>query len=204
MKKIKWKYMMLTCTICLLPIIFGIILWDKLPQTIAIHFNLYNEPDGFTTKGFAVFGLPVMMAFLQAISCLINDINAFKYGERKKFEHATKWIIPIMCILLQAATLAYALGRAVDIRRVACGIVGVIFLVIGNYLPKLDYVKSYDLDTQKSRKINRFIGYESFVLGLLFILGIFLPPAFNVACLLLLIPYAIVSVVYSVWVIKRG
>ncbi len=204
MKKIKWKYLLLTCAVCLLPIAFGVVLWEKLPQTIATHFNIHNEPDGFSSKAFAVFGLPVLMAVLQAICCLINDFNAAKHGERKKFEHATKWIIPVMSILLQGAIFAYALGLAIDIHKVACVIVGAVFLVVGNYLPKFDYVKNYDLDTQKARKINRFIGYESFVMGLLFLISIFMPPAFSIACLILLIPYAVLSIVYSIWVIKRG
>ncbi len=45
MKSIKWKYMFVTSMLCLLPIVFGLILWDKLPPQIAIHFNMNNAPD---------------------------------------------------------------------------------------------------------------------------------------------------------------
>ena len=105
MKSIKWKSLIITCIVCFLPVFLGIALWDNLPDIMAIHFNINNEPDNFASKGFVVFVLPLLMVFLQAICCFINDINAQKHGERKKFERVTKWIIPIMSIILQIITL---------------------------------------------------------------------------------------------------
>ena len=72
------------------------------------------------------------------------------------------------------------------------------FLVMGNYLPKFDRVKNFSIDAEKARKVNRFIGYETVVMGLLFIISIFLPPVASVVCLLLLIPYAVISVIYGI------
>ncbi|MBO5099105.1 MAG: hypothetical protein J6C16_02935, partial [Clostridia bacterium] len=125
-------------------------------------------------------------------------LNAYKYGERKKFETVTKWIIPCMTVVLQIITLGYGLGWNLDIRKAVSLIVGVIFLVIGNYLPKLDYIKNHDVETEKARKINRFIGYETVGMGILFLISIFLPPISSVICLCLLIPYAVIGVVYGI------
>ncbi|MBQ7108857.1 MAG: DUF1648 domain-containing protein [Clostridia bacterium] len=198
MKFFKWKAFIITSIVCLLPIPLGLALWNKLPDTMAIHFNIYGNPDNFASKGFVVFGLPMLMVVLQAFCCFINDINSYKYGDRKKFTTATKWIIPPLTVVLQIITLGYSLGWNLDIRRLVSFIVGVIFLVIGNYLPKFDYIKNYDVNTEKARKINRFIGYESVVMGLLFFVSIFLPPVSSIICLVLLIPYAIISVVYGI------
>lgn len=198
MKFIKWKVLGLTCIVCLLPILLGVALWDSLPETMAIHFDINNNPDNFASKGFVVFGLPGLMVLLQVICCLINDINAKSKGERKKFERATKWIIPCMSVVLQVVTLGYGLGWNIDIRKVAAVIVGVVLIVVGNYLPKFDYIKNYDLDTEKARKINRFIGFETVVMGVLFIISIFLPPIATVCCLFLLIPYAVLAIIYGI------
>ncbi len=200
---IKWKTLLITCAVCLLPIIPCIFLWDSLPETIAIHFNMNNVPDNFASKGFAVFGLPLMMVGLQAICCIINDVNAKKYGERKKLERATKWIIPVMTVVLQAITMAYALGQKLDIRRWAMGIVGIIFLVIGNYLPKFDYVKNPKADKEQARRINRFIGFGEVIMGLLALVSIILPPIFSVIWLFILIPYAAISVIYAFSVVRK-
>lgn len=202
MKFIKWKILIKTCLICLLPILLGIILWNKLPDEIAIHFDINNTPDNFSSKGFAVFALPFLMMLLQIICCIINDINAYKHGERKKFEYATKWIIPIMSVILQSTILCYAIGLQLDIRRIAITIVGIIFLLIGNYLPKFDYIKNYDSDTDKAKKINRFIGFESVIMGILAIITLFLPPVASVVWIILLIPYAIISIVYGIKIAK--
>ena len=202
MKFIKWKSLIITCVVCLLPIFLGIFLWDKLPESMAIHFNIYNEPDNFASKEFVVFGLPVLMMLLQIFCCVINDVNSYKHGERKKLESATKWIIPIMTIILQTVTFGLGIGWNIDVRIVVSIIVGVILLVIGNYLPKFDYIKNHDIDTQKARKINRFIGYATVVMGLLFIISVFLPPIATVACLFLMIVYAVVSAVYVI--VKAG
>lgn len=198
MKSVKWKSLIITCIVCLLPILLGIALWDNLPNTMAIHFNINNQPDSFASKGFVVFGLPVLMLLLQIFCCFINDINAYKHGERKKFERATKWIIPIMTVVLQITTLGYALGLNIDIRKVAALIVGSIFLVIGNYLPKFDYIKSYNIDTEKAKKINRFIGIETVIMGFLIFITIFLPPIATAIWLFLLIPYAVISIIYGI------
>lgn len=200
MKWIKWKTLLITCLVCLSPIVLGIALWDALPDTMAIHFNFYNQPDNFAPKAFVVFGLPFLMVLLQIISCLIYDINAKKYGERKKFERVTKWIVPLLTVVLQAITLAYGLGKNIDIRKCVLLILGIMFLVIGNYLPKLDYVKNADMDTEKARKINRFIGFETVILGILSLVSIFLPPVFSIVWLFLLIPYALISIAYGIYV----
>ncbi len=203
MKYIKWKSMVITCGICLLPIVLGVALWERLPDTMAIHFNIHNEPDNFASKGFVVFGLPVLMAVMQGFSCFVTDINSVRHGESQKLERVAKGIIPVVSILLQMATLGYALGWDIDIRRVAGLIVGVMFIVLGNYLPKLDYIKHYKLDTEKARKINRFAGFEMVIMGLLFLVSLLLPPVATVICLCLLIPCTLLSVGYAIKVVRE-
>lgn len=203
MKFIKWKSLIITSVVCLLPILLGLYLWNDLPESVAIHFNIYNEADNFAPKEFAVFGLPILMVFLQIFCCIINDLNAHKHGKRIKLETATKWIIPIMTIILQIITFGYSLGWNIDIRKAVAIIIGVMFLIIGNFLPKFDYVKNYNLDTEKARKINRFIGYETVVMGILMLITIFLPPIATAVWLVLLIPYTIISVIYGIKVGRK-
>jgi len=203
MKFMKWKSLIITCLVTLLPIVAGVALWSQLPDVIATHFGINGNPDGFSSKAFAVFGLPGLMAVLQIICCVINDAKAYQHGPRVKFERVTKWIIPCMSIVLQAAIFAFALGKNVDMRAVALLLVGVVMIVIGNYLPKFDYIKNYNLDTEKARKINRFIGIETVIMGVLSIICIFLPPIFSLYWLFLLIVYAIIAVIYGIVVGTR-
>ena len=77
------------------------------------------------------------------------------------------------------------------------------------YLKRLfenDYVYQINVSALTTfsgrRKINRFIGYHSVVLGMLSIVTMFLPPVSTVIWLLLLIPYAIISILYGIKVGK--
>lgn len=204
MKFIKWKILIITCFVCLTPILLGVVLWNELPDTMAIHFDVYNNPDNFASKEFTVFGLPVMMAVFQIFCCFINDINSHKHGERKKFERVTKWIIPVITILLQIMTLGYSLGWNIDVRKVAALIVGGVLLVTGNYLPKFDYIKNYNINAEKAKKANRFIGFLTVIMGFLMLITILLPPITTVIWLFLLIPYTIISIVYTVKIAKSN
>ena len=203
MRYIKWRILIVTSIVCLLPILLGTALWDKLPDTMAIHFDINNNPDNFASKGFVVFGMPFFMAMLQMICCFINDVNSYKHGAVVKVERVTKWIIPVMAIVLHTITLCFGLGWNIDIRKFAVFIVGVLFVVTGNYLPKLDYVKNYKLNKEKARKINRFIGFETVVMGVLFLISIVFPPRVSVVCLFLMVPYTIIAVWYTIRVAKK-
>ena len=201
METIKWRILLITIMICLLPILLGVALWELLPETIAIHFNFHGEPDNFASKGFVVFGLPCLMGLLQLVACVAVDLQFKTREKQKKIEWVSKWISPVITVVLYVVTLGYALGWNVDIRRTACFLVGGMFLVTGNYLPKLDYVKHFQIDPSKARIINRFVGYETVIMGILFLVSIFLPPIASVVCLLLLIPYLAIGVIYGIRVV---
>ncbi len=203
MRFIKWKFLCVTTIVCLLPIIFGLAVWNDLPDTIAIHFDINNNPDNYVSKGFAVFVIPLLMVILQWVCCLINDINAYKFGTRQKLECATKWIIPAMSFVLYVITLGYALGWNIDIRISVCFVLGTVLIVVGNYLPKMDRLKHVELDSETSRIINRFIGYETVIIGVLFYISAFLPPVTTIICVFMFIPYTIISIIYSIRVIKN-
>ncbi len=186
MNRIKWRFLILSCLITLLPIVAGLLLWPQLPDEIAVHFNFYNEPDRFASKAFAVFGLPLIMVALQCFGCLVTDFQAGKKGQNRKLEQVSKWIIPLMSVLLQAFTLSYALGVAVDPRKTAFLILGIVFVALGNYMPK------YKSVNEKERNFYRISGFLMVAHGVLFLITIFLPTIFSIVFLGLLIPTGIV------------
>ena len=55
------KTMILTSIIILAPIVAGLILWDKLPAELATHFGENGEPNGWSSKEFTVFGMPLFL-----------------------------------------------------------------------------------------------------------------------------------------------
>lgn len=201
MKRIKIKSFVISCAVCLLSILPGVILWNKLPDIVAIHFNFHNEADGFASKGVAVCGMPIFMTLLQAYCCIINDINSAKHGERRKFEIALKSIIPTLCFAVQAMILSYSMGKNIDIRRAVAIIIGIVFIVMGNYQPKQGDVNKFGENT---RKISRFIGYTTVIMGIFFAISAVLPQCATVICMFLLIPYALAGLVYGIMVSRKN
>lgn len=199
----KSKMLIITCVVCLFPVLFGVVVWDKLPYSMAIHFDVYNNPDNFASKTLVVFGLPLLMCLLQIVSYVTSDIQRKKYSSYEKIEMFAKWIIPVMTVILQIITLGYNLGYNIDIRKIAIFLVGSMMILTGNFLPKLDYVKNFDIDTDKAIKINKFVGIETVIMGVLFIISIFFKPLTTTFILLMLIPYSIIALVYSMIIIKK-
>ena len=198
MKNIRWKILIITCIVCLLPIFPGLFLWKELPADMAIHFNIAGQPDNFASKGVVVYGLPCLMMLLQIVCCVVNDINAYKYGSAPKLEMVTKWILPVIAVALQIVTLLFNLGWGVDIRKVVVMIIGCVFLAVGVCLPEVHYVKNFKVDVDKARKINRFFGIEMTVMGILSLITTFLPPITTFIWLFAMIPIIITGVVYSI------
>lgn len=72
------KMILLTSIITLFPIFIGLLLWNQLPDSLATHWGINNEPNGYASKTFAVFGLPLIMLLGHAVSVIA--INHFFFG----------------------------------------------------------------------------------------------------------------------------
>jgi uncharacterized membrane protein len=66
--------------ILLLPFLFLSMVWDKIPETVTAHYNLYGEADGFTDKPkfpfillLPVIIISLMIIFFKAIEGSIDD-----------------------------------------------------------------------------------------------------------------------------------
>ena len=57
MKKINMKSLIITSIVCLLPIICGLMFYNELPESIAIHWGIDNNPNGYFSKPAFVFVL---------------------------------------------------------------------------------------------------------------------------------------------------
>ncbi len=131
------KTLIATSLLCLTPVIAGVILWDRLPDTLATHFGADNTPNGWSSKVFAVFGLPMIILVLEWI-CMIGT-NADPKSKNLADSVMMKivlWMMPCLSILVSALTYIYALGYQIKIGMIVISFMGILFVVMGNYLPK--------------------------------------------------------------------
>ena len=134
--KIDRKTVILTTLVCLLPIVAGVILYPRLPKQMATHWGFGNEPNGWSSKAFAVFGLPGLMAALNLILPFALSADPKKQNMSPALVNISLWVIPVVSVMCSAMTLCYALGYRVSVARIVPAFVGVLFIIIGNYLPK--------------------------------------------------------------------
>lgn len=170
MKKINWNNLIFTCILCLMPICIGLYFYDELPDIMAIHFNIENVADNFGPKNFVIFGLPIIMALLQAFCCIISDINEAQKGKSPKLVKIMKWIIPFLTIVMYMLTILVGLGKDVNIGKIISIILGVMFMIMGNYMPKMTYedakgnIKTLPSNENTFKTMMRVLGY-TFVFG---------------------------------------
>ena len=136
MIKKNWKVLVITSVMILLPVLAGVILWNRLPEQIPSHWNAAGEIDGWSSKPFAVFALPAILLAVQWLCTLGTAADPKKDNHPQKILHLVLWIIPILSNLLFAITYAVALGKAVRVGVVLSVFMGLLFAIIGNYMPK--------------------------------------------------------------------
>ena len=205
-EKINFKILIITSIVCLLPIILGGLYYNQLPESIAIHFDINNNPDGYFSKPAFIFGMLVIMLAIQVFCCIINDVKDKNPEANKKASNVFKWIIPILSIAMYSITIMYALGSSIDIRKIVMIMLGIMFIVIGNYTPKTKgsiYVKFRKVTNENIRKnIARISGYMLILNGILSIMSILFNQIVSVAVIILVIIEIFVLYIYAI--IKDG
>ena len=128
--------LVLTSCIILLHTLAGVILWDRLPDRIATHFNFNNEPDGWSGKAFTVFGMPLVLLFLHWVCLLADGGNMYRtYARRVRY--IVVFIVPAVSLLMSLICYGYALGIPMNVGRVVMPFLGVLLVLTGNYMPKI-------------------------------------------------------------------
>ena len=210
------KTIIITTLVTLLPILLGIILWEKLPDSIATHWGADGQANGWSNKAFAVFGLPCILAVTHLFSVCITLNDPKRKNIHKKPLTLTFWIVPIVSLVTSGFTYAAALGSDMDISLIISILVGVLFIILGNYMPKLqqNYTVGIKLpwtlnSTENWNRTHRLGGKLFIAGGVLIAVSGFLSPLFGeTAGLIILITITLVCVVipmgYSFWLFRKG
>lgn len=130
------KTLIVTSILIVLPVLVGIVLWDRLPEQIPTHWNASGEIDGWSSKPFAVFGLPLILLAAQWLCMLGTAADPKKENHPTKVLHLVLWIIPVLSVVLNTATIAAAMGKEVRMEVFTPILIGLILAIIGNYMPK--------------------------------------------------------------------
>ena len=206
------RTLIITSIVTILPILIGVFLWNRLPDVMATHFGINNEANGFSSKVFAVFGLPLLLLALEWFGALVTAHDPKKQNISPKMFSFVLWIIPAVSLFCAATIYPYNLGYQIDITFIAELLLGVIFIVVGNYLPKArqNYTIGIKIpwtlaNEENWNRTHRLAGYLWVIGGILMVIAALTGIAKAKWMLAIFFILALVPFVYSYWLhVKRN
>jgi uncharacterized membrane protein len=136
MLKANKKTLIITSIVTILPVLIGIICWNRLPDVMATHFGMNNEANGFSSKAFAVFGIPAILLAVLWFGAFVTSHDPKRQNISPKMFSLVVWIAPVTSLVVAAILYPVNLGYALDITFFVELLSGVMFIIIGTYLPK--------------------------------------------------------------------
>lgn len=178
--KINKKLVLFTSILILLPSLVGYVFWNQLPEEIPTHFNLLGQADGYNHKMSAIFGLPTLMLLMHWLLLFIMIKDPKSSNISSKIQVLIYWIIPSVSCLLMISIFGEYLGYSMMSGLLAQIFMGVMMIIIGNYLPKThrNYIIGIRLpwtleNDENWRKTHRLAGKIWVLGGLLLFLNSF-------------------------------
>jgi uncharacterized membrane protein len=114
--------------------------YSQLPPTVATHWNVRGAPDGFSSRAVAVSIMPLVILGLTGLFNVLPRLDPRRENYTKFI--ATYWLIAnavILFILIgHGMIVATGLGYPVKVDRFMPIGVGLLFIVLGNYLTRVE------------------------------------------------------------------
>ena len=207
MEKKKNLSMFLTSAICLIPCVISIIFYNRFPDRVVTHFDFNGVPDGYSSKIIAAFGIPIFMFVINIIINLVLDKNIIRGKGGKIIVLIARWTIPVMAVLIQSVIIIYSCGIEFNASNYIMFMVGLMIMIIGNYLPKCEQNNLVGIktpwalkDKDNWKKTHRFSGYLWVVLGFVLCINTFIRIDFiNIIVIIMML---VIPMTYSYGIYK--
>src|SRR5215207_11110774 len=112
----------------------GLLLWNRLPDQMASHWNLNDQVDGYMPKFWGVFLLPLITLGMFALFLVIPSIDPLKANIAQFREAFNLFIVLVVAFMLYiyGLTLAWSLGyTGFRMSSSMLPAIGLLFIFIG-------------------------------------------------------------------------
>lgn len=162
---IGFKRNLVTSLVILIPMLVGLMLWHKLPDSLPTHFTLQGAPNAYSNKFFVVFLLPMLLLVVHWVCLIVTQFDSKKLYISPKMIRILSLITPGVSLLLAIVIYGYVLQWHDASSRIGFLCLSVVMILIGNYLPKVKPNDSVGIrlplvleNINSLGKIHRFIG----------------------------------------------
>lgn len=174
--------LLVTSVLILLPILVGAFTWDILPEEIATHWGADGMADDWSSRAFAVFGLPMIILVIHWVCIIITAADHRKKEQNEKAYNMVLFIMPMISWFCNGLMYTTAFGLEFNMFTLIFGLFGVMFIVIGNYMPKISQNRtlgikiSWTLESEANwNATHRVAGRVWFIAGLISLVCVFVP-----------------------------
>ena len=199
--------------IILASVILSVYFYQHFPARVPIHWNVAGEVDGFGSRAFGAFLLPVILVAIYFLFSVLSKIDPRKerYAEFAKVYSIIKTAIMFVLFIVYIITALNSIGYAVSVSFWIPFIIGLLFVVIGNYFGKIrnNYFVGirtpWTLANEEVWNKTHRLGGKLFVLGglAMLIMG-FMPVVLRLPLfIVIIIVIAVLPMVYSYVLYKR-
>lgn len=187
--------------------------YPRLPPTVATHWSLRGTPDGFSSRGWAVAIIPLVIVAITVLFNVLPKMDPRRENYAKFL--SSYWLIAnaviVFMLVAHAMIIATGLGYSVKIDRLMPLGVGLLFMFLGNYLTRVEpnwFVGIRTPWTLSSdtvwRKTHRTGGGLMVIGGAVLAVAAFLPPgAFLPLLVTTIVIVALIPIVQSYVLWKR-
>ena len=172
---------LVTSFLVLIPMLAGLLLWKKLPEELPIHFNIEGNADNWGSKAFVVFGMPLFLLAMHLLCTFLTLHDPKKQNISDKMFFLTAMIIPVTSLIGAVLTYSGALGLDISVNMVMHLFLGLLFVIVGNYMPKSrqNYTIGIKLpwtlsDSHNWNRTHRFAGILCVFCGLVLLINAFI------------------------------
>ena len=208
MKQINLKKEALIWMILLVPFVYALIIWNKIPDQVPTHFNIKGEPDDYSGKAVALLLLPIMNVFIYFVLRFIPRIDPRKknYETFGSSYQNIRLLIHVFFIgVFIFITETTSSGQPLQLNAFLSGML-LFFALLGNYMRtvrsnffvgiRTPWTLSNDIVWRKTHELGGKIWFYS---GLVLAIVVFFLPQ-NAAAIVMgagIFLMAIIPVVYS-------
>ena len=204
LKQNKW-HLLASSIVILLPMLVALFGGEVLPEQLTVHWGIDGAADGVASPTVAFVVLPAILLGIHWLCAILTALIDKNVEQNQKIMRMVLWIIPAISLMSTGTILAVSLGYTANIFAMIMLLLGVMFIVIGNYMPKIKRSRTAGIkikwtlaNEENWYATHRFSGKLYVILGFVCILCMPLPSKFfPFLCLPIILLCVLLPIIYS-------
>jgi uncharacterized membrane protein len=208
------KTEILPIIIIILMAILSYFFYQSFPDEVPMHWNIQGEVDDYGSKAMGAFLMPAMAfgMYLLFLALPLMDPKKERYKEFRKVYHIFKILLLSFFLIIYLLIATASFGYEVNIGAWVSAMVGILFILLGNYFGKIKpnwfmgIRTPWTLSSEEVWNKTHRLGGKVFILGgLTMALITLFPPAWqSIVFVVLILTIVLVPIVYSFLLFRKN